>query len=186
MTKKLIIWSLGIATALGIGVFSSFLAGETDASSKFKTYPDKHSQDLAIEYAFPIEHLDNNGDLVFVTLSGITQGTEVSDPIPDIVRAINDFGGLAASNNIIEYKDAEGNVFMRIPEELDSQSRAQTLHSKNVNPISHDKLMNMIKKHDEKVNEYKAAEGMRTLELYDNIEWPEAENRNTEEDHVTD
>lgn len=185
MNKKILLSSFVIVTTLGISLSSSLLLGETDASPKFQKHPDAHNKDLAIQYAFPIEHVDKNGDLVFVTLSGITQGTEVSDPIPDIVRAINDFGGLAASQNVIEYTDAEGNVFMRIPEELDSQFSAKEFSRRDEKSISHDTLSIMIKKHNEKVNEYKAAEGMKTLELYDDKEWPEAKDGESEDDDIS-
>lgn len=185
MSKRTLFGSLIIVTALGISLSGSFLLSETDASPKFQKQPDAHTKDLAIQYAFPIEHLDKNGDLVFVTLSGITQGTEVSDHIPEIVRTINDFGGLAASQNIIEYTDLEGNVFMRIPEELDSQFSAKKFGRQNVKSISHDKLINIIEKHKEKVKEYKVAEGMRTLELYDDKEWPEAKDREAENDTMS-
>ncbi|MEJ8548761.1 hypothetical protein [Brevibacillus borstelensis] len=184
MNKRILLSCFVLSAVLVVIVLDSLFIGKTDASPKFKKHYDEYTQDLAIEYAFPIEHVDMNGDLVFVTLSGITQGTEVSDQIPEIVRTINEFGGLAASKNIIEYTDSEGNVFMRIPEELDTEYNAKLRSKHNsLNTISHEKLGNIINKHDEKIKEYKAAKNMTKLRLFDNKEWPTAEDKGGSENN---
>ncbi|USG65964.1 hypothetical protein NDK47_00985 [Brevibacillus ruminantium] len=174
--------SFVVSVFLTVSVVLSILSGQTGPSSDLNRHDVGNTRITSVSYPFPIEHVDKDGDLVFVTLEGITQGTEMNDLIPEVVRTINRFGGLAASKQIIEFPDAEGNVVMRIPEELILKDGEKLHHTGNneeaLQSISHEVLVNMIHFHDEKVKEWKAAQNMSKLILSDNKEWPKSRVRN--------
>ena len=76
---------------------------------------------------------------------------------------INEVGGLEASENVIDYKDQDGNVLIKIPKELKTKLESR--------------IEQIVEKHNEALNKYRGKRKVtRTSILHDDIKWPLKEN----------
>lgn len=147
-----------IATVLSFSSLLYFgnLSGPVNAKTLDSSTEFFEDQAMNVIEGLPIIVVDKNREGVFVGISGIT--APIPDEVFDMVNEINSMGGLKASENVIDYKDQDGNVLMKIPEELNSKLET--------------KIIKIVEKHNEAVQKkYKSKRKGNSI-LKDNEKWP--------------